>query len=102
MASAPDEVRPVPFSKSMKNTLFSYAQGYTPLNHGSYCASHTCVRRYQQDHKTKPKRALTISFRKKLPKLLDDSRAVIAPTTGVFLSMKSCLFQMPPQQSTPY
>jgi hypothetical protein len=38
----------VPFGKAMRETHFSFATSYVPLNHGSFGASPNTVRNYQQ------------------------------------------------------
>ena len=83
MGSTPDEMQPVPFGKSMRKTQFSYAKGYTPLNHGSYGASPNYVRRYQQDLQDEAEARPDLFIRQKVPKLRDESLAAIAPLLSV-------------------
>lgn len=76
-------MRPMPFGKPMRDAHFSYAKGYTPLNHGSYGATPVCVRQYQQDLQDETEARPDLFIRKRLPKLLDESRAAIAPLLDV-------------------
>jgi selenocysteine lyase/cysteine desulfurase len=82
MVSAPDEMQPVPFGNVMRDTHFSFAKGYIPLNHGSYGATPICVQQYQQDLQHEAEARADRFLRKKLPKLLDNARAAIAPLLG--------------------
>ena len=83
MVSAPDEMKPVPFGKPMREAHFSYAKAYTPLNHGSYGASPICVRQYQQDLQDEAEARPDVFLRRKLPQLLNEARTSIAPLLGV-------------------
>ena len=83
MASAQEESKLVPFGKAMRESHFSYAKGYTPLNHGSYGASSLSVRQYQQELQNEAESRPDLFLRRKLPQLLDESRVAVAPLLGV-------------------
>ena len=73
----------LPFGREMRATHFSYATSYTPLNHGSYGASPAVVREYQHSLQNEAEARPDPFIRKSLPRLLNESRAAIAPLLGV-------------------
>lgn len=73
----------VPFGREMRVAHFSYATSYTPLNHGSYGASPVVVREYQHTLQCEAEARPDPFIRKTLPRLLNESRAAIAPLLGV-------------------
>lgn len=70
------------FGEWIREEHFSFAPGYRPLNHGSFGAFPKSVGQYQRqlqlDNEAKPDTFL----RYKYPKLLEESRAAIAPLIG--------------------
>lgn len=83
MVSISDDMKHVAFGRAMREAHFSYAKGYTPLNHGSYGASPICVRQCQQELQDEAEARPDLFLRRKLPQLLDESRAAIVPMLGV-------------------
>ena len=73
----------VPFGHAMRKLYFSFAEGYTNLNHGSYGCFPTVVRARQREVQALIEERPDPFIRKILPGLLDQSRAAIGPLLGV-------------------
>lgn len=75
--------RKSPFGKSIRHDHFLFAQSHTPLNHGSYGAYPRAIQeeitKYQKEAHERPDVFIVYN----LPKLIDSSRAAIAPMLGV-------------------
>jgi selenocysteine lyase/cysteine desulfurase len=72
----------VPFGRAMRTTHFSYAETYIPLNHGSYGATPAVIREYQHNLQDEAEARPDPFIRNSLPRLLNESRAAIAPLLG--------------------
>ena len=71
----------VPFGAEMRKQ-FNFADGYTPLNHGSYGTFPRHILEKQQDFQRQYEARPCIFETHTYPKLLKESRAAIAPLLG--------------------
>ena len=71
------------FGSAMRTSHFNFEPSYIPLNHGSYGAFPKAVRERQREIQAGADARPDPFIRKTLPKLLADSRAVVAPLLGV-------------------
>ena len=73
----------VPFGRAMRDAHFNFDEAYTPLNHGSFGALPTAIRDYQRDIQEQIEAMPDTFIRYTIPKLVDESRAAVAPLLGV-------------------
>ena len=73
----------VPFGRAIRDAHFNFDEAYTPLNHGSFGALPTAIRGYQREMQELTEAKPDTFIRYTIPKLLDESRAAVAPLLGV-------------------
>ncbi|KAI2468335.1 aminotransferase family protein-like protein [Annulohypoxylon bovei var. microspora] len=72
----------VPFGRETRQAYFNFAASYTPLNHGSFGAFPSCVRKYQRKLQCETEARPDTFIRFIYPKLLREAREVVAPLLG--------------------
>ena len=70
------------FGPPMRREHFLFDPRYTPLNHGSYGSFPRLVRDYQREVQDSIEARSDAFIRLTIPKLLEDSRAAVAPLLG--------------------
>jgi hercynylcysteine S-oxide lyase len=75
--------RKTPFGKRMREDHFLFSPAYTPLNHGSFGAYPRPVQDRQNEFKKLEHERPDVFIVSDLPKLIDKSRAAVAPLLGV-------------------
>ena len=76
-------LKPVPFGRPMRDTHFSFAPTYNPLNHGSFGAYPKYVLRRLRELQDQCEARPDVFIRYEYPKLLDDSRTAVASYLNV-------------------
>ncbi|KAI0839809.1 aminotransferase family protein-like protein [Hypoxylon sp. FL0890] len=79
---SPATVAMIPFGREMRQAHFNFASSYTPLNHGSFGSSPSCVREYQRrledEAEAKPDTFIRFTY----PRLLQEAREAVSPLLG--------------------
>lgn len=83
MATAgPSDSTSVPFGAEMRKQHFTFADGYHPLNHGSFGAFPKVVQEYQRQLQSESEARPDTFLRYTYPVLLEASRSAVAPLLG--------------------
>src|SRR6266487_1550287 len=75
--------RKVPFGKRMREDHFTFSPSYTPLNHGSFGAYPRAIQDWQNEFQKLAHERPDTFIVFDLPRLIDESRAAVAPLLGV-------------------
>ena len=81
-ATQPLRFEKVPFGAQMREKYFSFADGYHPLNHGSFGTFPRAVQEYQRQLQSESEARPDTFIRYTYLKLLQESRAALAPLLG--------------------
>jgi selenocysteine lyase/cysteine desulfurase len=71
------------FGSSLRETCFSFAPSFTPLNHGSYGATPKAIEEKRSALQKRVSERPDVFITYDLPTLLDESRKAVAPLLGV-------------------